>query len=253
MKRAVLLTAVLGGCYTSGELPAQALRDLAGLTGPRLVKGERLEPGTRIRAQLTDGSRTGWFEAGEVRVSVEGLMLGDPPDVPPPGYVPGLRWNQVQSFELRSLDPTWSFLTVPLFPLVMMAGALAPDELDRATSPTDGEGEGSLPPQLWSPAPQRALFTPEARRRALVQGLVTADLQGSYRGDASGGVSAGLRFRHLYELAAVVRPLSVAGVDLDGGRRNALALGASFGLHVDGDCDPRFAFYLGAEVVGSSG
>jgi hypothetical protein len=249
MKRVLLLALALGGCYSTGQVPVQALRDLSGLHGPRLVKGELLEPSTMIRAQLSDGSRTGWFEAGAVRVSAEGLTLDDPAA----GPVPGLRWDDLRGFELRSLDPTWSALTVPLFPLVVLALALDPDDCDRAMSPTDGEGERGLPVRSWSTAPAQELFTAPARRRALVQGLAIADAQGSYRGDLAGGLTAGFRFHDFYELGLVGRPLSLAGVEPDGGRRNALAMGFSFGIHIDGDGDPRFAFYLGGEVVGSGG
>jgi hypothetical protein len=248
-----LAACLLAGCYATGQVTPQALRQVAGhLDGPRLVQGERLEPTTMIRAELADGVRTGWFEAGSVRVSAEGLMVGEPRLTVPGLSAPGVHWSEVRNFELRSLAPGWSALTVPFFPFVLLAAKLDPDGLDRAGSPTDGEGERGPPMRLWSEQPTQPLFTGRARRRAVMQGLATADVQGSYRGDFASSLSLGVRFQSFYEAAFVARPLSIAGVDRDGGRANVMAFGGSMGLHADPDGDGRLAFYLGVEAVGAS-
>jgi hypothetical protein len=71
------------GCYSTGVLAPQTLRSLGtGLSGPRLVGDHHgsalVEPGAMVRARLSDGGHSGWFEAGGLRVSPEGLKLGDP-------------------------------------------------------------------------------------------------------------------------------------------------------------------------------
>jgi hypothetical protein len=255
MIRPAMLVAAgaLAGCYATGEVTTQALRAVpAGLEGPRLVQGERLDPGTMIRADFADGSRTGWFAAADLRVSTEGLMVGDPRPAAGARAAPGVHWSEVRGFHLRSLAPGWSALTVPFFPFVLLASKADPDGFTRAASLTEGESTQPPPPRLWSEAPSRPLFTSGARRRFAVRGVATADVQASYRGDLSAGLTAGLRFQDFYELAFVSRSLSIAGTDPDGGRSNVVAFGGAMGLHVDPDGDGRFAFYLGGEVVGTS-
>jgi hypothetical protein len=254
MFRTGLAVLVLAGCYATGQVTPQALRSVAGpLNAPRLIEGERLEPTTMVRAELADGSLTGWFQASGLRVSDEGLMAGDPRPGGGARSAPGVRWSEARRFELRSLEPGWSALTIPFFPFVLLAAKLDPDGFSRAGSPTDGEGEGAPPLRMWADRPTQPLFTGAARRRAIVQGLATADVQGTYRGDLAAGLALGLRFRNFYELSVVGRPLSIAGVDHEGGRANVMAFGGSMGLHVDPDGDGRLAFYLGIEVVGTHG
>jgi hypothetical protein len=252
MKGLPLLAAALAGCYATGQVPAEAMRGVPGnLDGPRMVRGERLDPGTMIRAELTDGSQTGWFAADHLRVSEEGLMMIEPrANGIGPRSAPGVHWSEVRDFQLRSLSPEVSALAVPFFPYVLLVGSLDPHAFDEITSATEGNGEGDPPLRLWSDAPTRPLFTGRARRRAIVQGLAVADVQATYRGDFATGLAAGLRLQDFWEFSFVARPLSIAGVEPGGGRTNVIAYGGSMGLHIDGDADARFAFYLGIEVVG---
>jgi hypothetical protein len=250
MKWLPLLAVLLAGCYATSEVPVQAMRALAGrLDEPTLVGGEVLEPGTMVSAVFTDGTRTGWFEADHLRLSAEGLMLGEPGAGT--RSAPGVRWSEVGAFQLRSLSPELSALTVPLFPYVLLIGALDQHAFDRMMSSTDGEGEGAPPPRVWSDASTRPLFTGRARRRAIVQALAASDLQATYRGDLSAGLAVGVRFQNFWEFSAVARPLSLAGVDVNGGRVNVMAFGGAMGLHIEPLPGARFAFYMGVEVAGT--
>jgi hypothetical protein len=250
----LLAAAALAGCYMTGRVPVQAMRGLAGgFDGPRMVDGQPLEPGTMIRAELTDGTETRWFQAGHLRVSDEGLMTTDPPSTGPGARsATGVRWSEARAFQLRSLSPELSALSIPMFPYVLLIGSLDKHAFDRVLSPTDGEGEGAPPLRLWSEAPTRPLFTFGARRRAVVQALAVADVQGTYRGDFATGLAIGGRFQNVWEFSFVARPLSIAGVEAGGGRANVMAYGGSMGMHIDGDADARFALYLGIEVIGTS-
>src|SRR4051794_34088140 len=176
MIRPAMLVAAgaLAGCYATGAVTTQALRAVpARLEGPRLVQGERLDPGTMIRADFTDGSRTGWFGAYDLRVSAEGLMVGEPRPAAGARSAPGVHWSEVRGFELRSLAPGWSALTVPFFPFVLLASKFDPEGFDRAGSPTERQGEREPPVRTWSEAPTRPLFTGGARRRAMIKGVAT--------------------------------------------------------------------------------
>lgn len=97
---AALLAAtwLLGGCYFTSQVPPATLRAAGdGLIGPRLLRGPDetalLEPGTMVRARLHGGSYTGWVEAGALRTSAEGLLLGEP-----------LRVAEVRALEVSDLD-----------------------------------------------------------------------------------------------------------------------------------------------------
>ena len=168
---------------------------------------------------------------------------------PTAAFAPGFRWSEVSQLELRSLDPFFSAMTVPLFPFAMLAVAMDEKGTNRVISATEGEGEGSAPMLTWSGPDSRPLFTGRARRRAIVQALATVDAQSTLGGDLSSGLAVGLRFHNFYEFAVVGRGLSLrAGPD--GRRSGLLAMGAQLGLHVDGEGDGRFAFSLGMEVAG---
>jgi hypothetical protein len=187
---------------------------------------------------------------GTLRVDAAVLAAAPGPEVT---FAPGIRWAKAASLEVRALDPVGSALLVPLFPLLILGAALDDDGVDDAM--------GSSPSESWfptiqtwtAPARDRPLFTFSARRRHIVRALATADGSASYRGDFTAGASVGARFGDFFEIAAVVRRLSVAQASVDGTRAGVTAGGLAMGLHVDGDANPRFAFYLGAEVVGREG
>jgi hypothetical protein len=197
------------------------------------------------RWQLSRGEN--WFFHRPQELEARHLVEAGSPGA---AFAPGFRWNQVEAIELRSLDPVQSAMTVPLFPVVMLGYWLFSDDMERASSPTGGEGEGTPPMLTWSEPAARPLFTAQAHRRSMVQALAAVDVQGTHGGDLASGLSVGLRCRNLYEFALVGRGLSLAGPG--GSRAGLLAIGASMGLHVDGDGDPGFAFHLGLEVVGGS-
>lgn len=348
---AVLAAWLLPGCYFTSQVPPGTLRAAGeGLTGPLLLRSPDstvlLEPGTMVRAHLADGGRTGWVEASNLRVTADGLMLGEPLRVsevaevkvadldaaqvqllretaptggqlaqswrfggwyqlkapapealawarrfseralaqgkagglwqlstesgwerfdqrraiaaqnlveasgPESAFAPGLRWHQVSELEVRSLSPEFAAVSVPLFPIVLVFMALDSEGASRITSPTEGQAEGTLPMLTWSDPRARPLFTDQARRRAVIQGLATLDTQGTLGGDLAAGLSVGMRFRNAYEITAVARGISLAGPET---RSAIYALGFGMGLHVDGDGDPGFAFSLGFDVTGTPG
>ena len=160
----------------------------------------------------------------------------------------GVRWPQVASFEVNYLDPVVTASMVPasvaLWPLALLASHDNGEASDRNSS------FGESPKLLWraSQGAEQPLFVAQARRRAIVKVLASAGGGVIHRGDVFTPAVLGLRFLDFYEAAAVVGELWPHGEGSLGSRVSLV--GFTFGLHIDGDGDPRFAFYAGFEGVG---
>jgi hypothetical protein len=166
----------------------------------------------------------------------------------------GVRWPQVAGFELNYLDPVRSATMVPatlaLFPLLLVA---PPDNIDNGMASDKGTQFGDSSNLLWreSEGLAKPLFTPRARRRAIVRLLASAAGAVSHREDVFTTATLGLRFLDFYEVSALVGNLWPRESKSMGA--GGLLVGFTFGMHIDGDGDPRFALYAGLEAMGIRG
>lgn len=162
----------------------------------------------------------------------------------------GVPWSKLKSIELNYLDPLSSVLAVPFAPLLLIAGP-----------PDDGRehGKNLFGPtanerQIWrkSESEMQPLFALQGKRRAIVKLVGGIDAGVEYGGSFFSTASVGLRFRNMFEFAFIARELSKAGAPGEP-RRGHTLMGGAAGLHIDGDGDPSFAFYIGAEGLGYLG
>lgn len=156
----------------------------------------------------------------------------------------GVPWSKLKSIEINYLDPLSSVLAVPLAPLLFLGGA--PDDGREHRENLFGAAESER--QVWrSAAPAvQPLFAWQGKRRAIVKLVGGFDGGVEYGGSFFSTASVGLRFRNMFEFSFLVRELSKAGGANEGRARHTL-MGAAAGVHIDGDGDPSFAFYVGAE------
>jgi hypothetical protein len=161
----------------------------------------------------------------------------------------GASWSQVQSVEINTLDTFYSALAIPLFPVALL---FSPNNQGRASEalpsivatsakevwPVDGE---SLQP----------LYSVQGRRRAIVKVVGGVDGGATSKGDWFSSATVGVRLWKMLDCAFLARELSLSPASSGDSRNAYRVFGAAGGLHIDSDGDPRFAFYLGFEILES--
>jgi hypothetical protein len=182
---------------------------------------------------------------------VSGQTLRQAADMKAPAFAPGVPLGQGGALEVHYFDPLSSAVMVPLFPVALVWMLVDPAGFDRSMN--DESSVESPPVLAWEMDQGSApLFSAAARRRSIVKVEPLIEGAASLRGDWDAGAALGVRFRNFYEFALGVRRVSWAQLAADGGRRVGNLPSFALGVHVDSDADPRFAFYLGAEVAANS-
>lgn len=161
----------------------------------------------------------------------------------------GAPWDQVQSVEINTMDPFYSALAIPLFPVALLFSSKnqgrAPEGLYSIVATSTKEA------WLVDAQSVQPLYSLQGRRRAIVKVIGGVDGGASSKGDWFSSATVGVRLWKMLDCAFVARELSLSP-GASGTRRNAhRVLGAAGGLHIDADGDPRFAFHFGFEILES--
>ena len=137
-------------------------------------------------------------------------------------------------------------MTIPLFWVELFLSRRP--ELDHAEKPILPPAIAAASRRVWRTDESGAqpLFSRQGKRRTIVKLLGGLDGGAEYGGSFYSSALVGLRLRNLVELGFVVRELSKAG-GANESRQTGTLMGFAAGLHVDGDGDPSFAFYVGVE------
>ena len=161
----------------------------------------------------------------------------------------GVPWSKLKSIGINYLHPLYSVLAVPLAPLLFLGGS--PDDGRERANPF---GPAVAERQVWRRAPSdvQPLFAWQGMRRAILKLVGGIDAGAEYGGSFFSTASVGVRFRNMFEFAFLVRELSKVG-GTNEARGGHTLMGAAAGVHIDGDGDPSFAFYVGAEGLGYLG
>ncbi len=162
----------------------------------------------------------------------------------------GMRWQDVEVFELRYLDPIYTLVWAPALPALILWGlvfaSLGADDLDGnggdSSRPLGGSTK-SLAVCKAESARGASLFEGVARRRGLIRGLSYLETAASLGGDIQGGATVGARFEDLYEITFLFRGIS----SKDGPTRaNDVAVGFGLGLHAE-PTPGRWALVVGVQ------
>jgi hypothetical protein len=159
----------------------------------------------------------------------------------------GAPWGELTRIQVNHLDPVISALTIPAFPLLLL---LRPRNNGREET---AWGVADFPKRIWPDADPQPLFSPSGRRRAVVK--LVAETGGGVTNakDWFADGSLRLRFLDFFEVGGLIREVSLASDGKHPQRQSTPLVGLAAGLHIDGDGDPRFAFYLGFEFLGGRG
>ena len=159
----------------------------------------------------------------------------------------GVLWSQVQSVEINALDTLHSALSIPLFPVALLF------------HPTNQGRESEALPSVLATSAKEAwpvngasiqpLYTLQGRRRAIVKVLGGVDGGATSNGDWFSSASIGVRLLKMMDCAVVARELSLSPTSSGDSRKTSALFGGAGGLHIDSDGDPRFAFYVGFEIL----
>lgn len=156
----------------------------------------------------------------------------------------GVRWGDLTQIEVNHLDPVFSALTVPAFPLLLL---LRPKNNGREET---AWGVAGFPKRLWPDAEPQPLFSPSGRRRAVAKLVAETGGGVTNANDWFADGSLRLRFLDFFEVGGLIREVSLASDGKHPRRQSTPTVGLAAGLHIDGDGDPRFAFYVGFEFLG---
>jgi hypothetical protein len=244
--------------------------------------GVHIGPRSWVRFRLKGGAVTPWFQARKLNVNQRLVVLtgGRAHPDPAPSSDQALLWEDVAAVEVNDFDLAETVAGATAGSVIVVTAAAAEVLLLGAIAAvTGGHASGDLgitrgavdllagevlkrPDEapdagavvLAATATEleaRPLFSGQGRRRDLV--LFTAGVEGGLgAGDALapvGGVTAGLRIDHLFDLGLGVRT-SLAGSN--GSRRTVSAPFLRLGLHLDLDAGRRVAVAVGAELGGTS-
>jgi hypothetical protein len=200
--------------------------------------------------EISQGSRSWLKPSGQHSFFVPASELAEPLSASDRVvFATGERWPEIASLDLYFLSPVVSALAIPLFPVALLGANREDGRMKQGGCVEKGASKLMFRSPQETPEP---LFTLNGQRRAVIKLVAGADGGLTYHGDAFASGTIGMRLLNFYELAFLARGLSLPGLASTDGRRNALLLGVAAGLHIDGDGDPRFAFYAGFEGAASS-
>jgi hypothetical protein len=159
----------------------------------------------------------------------------------------GVLWSTVQSVEINTLDTLYSALAIPLFPVALLFG---PKNQGRASQAVPSIVARSSK-EAWpvDGTNLQPLYSLQGRRRAIVKVVGGVDGGVTSKGDWFSSAMVGVRLWKMLDCAFVARELSLSTASAVDQRRAFPLVGAAGGLHIDSDGDPRFALYLGFEIL----